>query len=1416
MAIMGRVREEKNFPRGNVEIKAPLIPADRLPAKPVKRKVEKDLFSNRVQKPVVKKKKVKKDKDGQKESLFDVKSVASLSYSQLSEGQVLLGFVSQVTEFEVKVSLPGHLVGTVPITNISPAFTSRLRAAAEAEEGDGAEDVDIPPLDRLFKPGEVLAVAVVSVANCEGKYSVLLSLAPNRVSAGRAPGQGEILTAAVSSKEDHGYIMDLGSNTLRGFVSSKLMARLGSVEVGQVVWCLVTKSEAGVRSLSPIPSKVWSSTTSSPSLHNLFPGSRVQAKVEALLANGLKLNLEGGLTGYIHNEMLKDQQDMLADYAPGTEVEARVLYVTPTLNTVMLTLRDIRAKDVFGSLAVGSLVENAVIERAKKHQLLLRLGQQWGVVSARNMKEGREGVKNVKKKFPEGSSVTARVVGLDHCAGVAVCSLQRSQVSSVSRLDQLSVGQLLAVTVSSWVTAGLLVTLGHNVQGLVPRLFLSDVQLSHPERKFLPGDKLQARVLRLNPAERRLHLTTKPILVRENFTVVKDYETAVPGTVTEGVVVKISPEGLLIQLWGDLRGWAPKSKLSSEPLEMIEKVFWIGQAVKCQVVDADPGRDRITLSLVLDSLTPLGRKERRGQVLTLGRTYSATVTSLGEDSAEVKVEHEGKEVSATVPFSHLTDTVSLVSTLASSLKVGQILDCMAWHKDVATVLTRKKSLIDSFASSPKTYEEFHSGSLVPGVVTLVKKFGAFLRLSHLSKPVLCPTRLLQSYYVEEAADVLDVGQTLMCRVVEVDPQEKKMTVSCSLETVGWTVDSMTGLVRDWLEDQAEAGCWCPHKVGDIVTGSVTSVTEFGLLCDLAGVKAVVTNSNKAASELTEGSSVTGVVIFVDSRAKVVELSCQPDLLSLVTGRTEQVGRPGANMRGKVVMNKTEHGVCLVVVTHPKAQAGMLGHTATKRHHNDLAGLEQGEEGRQVALVLQEVNTRGEAVLVLKIEARRAEAKLGKNKRSRSLSQSEDVKSKKKKKSEPVATQTKEDELSETETAEKKKKKKKRKRKESEKSEPVEDSETAKDISAQSEELEKPKVAPAELKTPTARSDPGWNYSATCITAPAWKAASIWSEDEQDEEDQTVEKSHISKTEAKRLRKVEEERAAAREQRVLDGEVEAPGTVEEFERLVVGSPDSSLVWVQYMAMVMQEGQLDTARALAARALQRINFRLEEERLNIFLAWLNLENTFGTEEAMARVLKEALQCCDQFKVYSQVAAIYQQSGNFAEAEKTYKILTRKFNKEKEVWIKFGIFYYKNNKLSDGRFVLQRSLQSLDKREHIEMSSKFAQIEFRYGEAERGKTMFETILANYPKRTDLWSVYADQLVKTGELEAGRALFRRMSTLDLQAKKMKFLFKKWHDFEAGHGTEAGLSEVKQAAQKYLEGKGMGAKQTEDVDEVS
>ena len=50
------------------------------------------------------------------------------------------------------------------------------------------------------------------------------------------------------------------------------------------------------------------------------------------------------------------------------------------------------------------------------------------------------------------------------------------------------------------------------------------------------------------------------------------------------------------------------------------------------------------------------------------------------------------------------------------------------------------------------------------------------------------------------------------------------------------------------------------------------------------------------------------------------------------------------------------------------------------------------------------------------------------------------------------------------------------------------------------------------------------------------------------------------------------------------------------------------------------------------------------------------------------------------------------------------------------------------------------------------KFALMEFKSGEAEKGVTMFESVLKNHPKRTDIWSVYIDMLIKDGEYEQVR----------------------------------------------------------------
>ena len=54
------------------------------------------------------------------------------------------------------------------------------------------------------------------------------------------------------------------------------------------------------------------------------------------------------------------------------------------------------------------------------------------------------------------------------------------------------------------------------------------------------------------------------------------------------------------------------------------------------------------------------------------------------------------------------------------------------------------------------------------------------------------------------------------------------------------------------------------------------------------------------------------------------------------------------------------------------------------------------------------------------------------------------------------------------------------------------------------------------------------------------------------------------------------------------------------------------------------------------------REEQEKLNVWVALLNLENLYGSEESLKKAFERALQFCEPMPVYQQLADIYAKSG------------------------------------------------------------------------------------------------------------------------------------------------------------------------------
>ena len=54
-----------------------------------------------------------------------------------------------------------------------------------------------------------------------------------------------------------------------------------------------------------------------------------------------------------------------------------------------------------------------------------------------------------------------------------------------------------------------------------------------------------------------------------------------------------------------------------------------------------------------------------------------------------------------------------------------------------------------------------------------------------------------------------------------------------------------------------------------------------------------------------------------------------------------------------------------------------------------------------------------------------------------------------------------------------------------------------------------------------------------------------------------------------------------------------------------------------------------------------FREEGEKLNVWVAWMNLENLYGSHEQLVKVFESALQQNEPLEVFLRLVAIYEQS-------------------------------------------------------------------------------------------------------------------------------------------------------------------------------
>ncbi|EGR29983.1 programmed cell death 11, putative [Ichthyophthirius multifiliis] len=321
----------------------------------------------------------------------------------------------------------------------------------------------------------------------------------------------------------------------------------------------------------------------------------------------------------------------------------------------------------------------------------------------------------------------------------------------------------------------------------------------------------------------------------------------------------------------------------------------------------------------------------------------------------------------------------------------------------------------------------------------------------------------------------------------------------------------------------------------------------------------------------------------------------------------------------------------------------------------------------------------------------------------------------------------------------------------------------------------------------------------------------------DEELEEDEKNITNKKKSQRQKKIlnrKKEEAIREQEKKLINSDQNPETNDDYEKLVLKNPNSSYIWIQYIAFVMENENIYQAREIIERALKVINFANENEKLNLWTAYLNLEHNFGDSKSLIKVFERAKQLCKPKSVYLKLLEIYKKDENKQDLLfQLSKNMIQKFKHSSKCWIEHlkNVIIYRNqitknkqefklNQSHDPKEVLKRALVCLKKAKHITVLSQYAKLQYQNNQQETGRTTFEAFVSNYPKRTDIWSVYLDMEIKYGTLQTARNLFDRIITMQYKPKQMKFFFKKYLQFEANKGNSDRINYVKQKAQEYVQ----------------
>ena len=330
------------------------------------------------------------------------------------------------------------------------------------------------------------------------------------------------------------------------------------------------------------------------------------------------------------------------------------------------------------------------------------------------------------------------------------------------------------------------------------------------------------------------------------------------GDEVQGEILSKTRDSILVSLVGyKADGVIPYEELSAkeDPIEFSEKLS-VGDSIKAKIIKLQNSDGYVVLSRL-----EYEREEAYNELQELfneGKTFEIII----KEAKEKGLVADYKGVRVFIPGSQ----IDIKFTENKNYYVGKNLEVklidFSLRNPVKIVASRRILLEDvKNAEDAEAFESFNLGDVVHGVVKGFTSFGAFIEINGIDG--LLHLSQISWNHVKNPGDVLKIGQTIDVKIIGLDKEAKKLSLS---------IKELTAKPWDNAKEK--------YPEESIVLGTVVRLNDFGAFVELEpGVDGLVHISKISHNRIEHPSEVLKVgeeikakILSVDEENKRISLS----------------------------------------------------------------------------------------------------------------------------------------------------------------------------------------------------------------------------------------------------------------------------------------------------------------------------------------------------------------------------------------------------------------------------------------------------------------------------------------------------------------------------------------------------------------